>query len=150
MTNRETRRARRPDTELTDAQLEAIVAAAIAAEASAARTEAAPPSSAIVWWRAQLRARREAAQLAGAPITIVHAAAIACGAGLALTLLGGVIAGLHGSVGWFADLYRAAASMVAAVASNDFGGPWISVSLTAVLISLVVISIAAAFVLRDE
>lgn len=147
MTRPETRRA---DTELTDAQLEAIVAAAIAAEASAARTEAAPPSSAIVWWRAQLRARREAARLADAPITFVHAAAIACGAGLALALVGGVIAGLRGSLGWFADLYAGATSMIAALASNDFGGPWITLSLTAVLVSLVIFSIAAAFVLRDE
>ena len=35
------------------------LAEAIAAEAALARTEAAPPSSAIVWWRAQMRARQE-------------------------------------------------------------------------------------------
>ena len=70
---------RRLEPEPTDADIEAIVAEAIAAEASLARTEAAPPSSAIVWWRAQMRARQEAARAADRPITIVHALAIACG-----------------------------------------------------------------------
>ena len=51
-------RKRGTDTELSDAQIEAIVAEAIAVEASASRSETAPPSSAIVWWRAQMRARR--------------------------------------------------------------------------------------------
>ena len=48
----------------SDAEIEAIVAEAIAAEAAQARREASPPSSAIVWWRAQMRARQEAAQAA--------------------------------------------------------------------------------------
>ena len=59
-----------------DAEIEAIVAEAIAAEAAQARREAAPPSSAIVWWRAQMRARQEAAQAAGRPITIVASIAV--------------------------------------------------------------------------
>ena len=136
--------------ELTDAEIDAIVADAVAAEDSCARAEAAPPSSAIVWWRAQMRARREAAQLAGAPITIVHAAATACGAGLALALLGIVIAGVRGSLGWFTDVYDGAASMVTTFASTDLSSRWIGVSLTAMLISLVIVSVAAVFVLRDE
>ena len=65
----------RREPELTDDQIEAIVADAIAAEASVARSEAAPPSSAIVWWRAQMRARQEAAAAADRPITSVHALA---------------------------------------------------------------------------
>ena len=65
------------NTQPTDAEIEAIVADAIAREAALAGSEAQPPSSAIVWWRAQLRARREAAALAEKPITVVHALAIA-------------------------------------------------------------------------
>jgi hypothetical protein len=96
----EVRSADVQDAQLTDAQIEAIVADAIAAEASVARSEATPPSGAIVWWRAQMRARQEAAQLADKPIAIVHALAIACGAGLALSLLGVVIAAVRGSFDW--------------------------------------------------
>jgi uncharacterized protein YjiS (DUF1127 family) len=137
-------------TEMTDEQIEAIVADAVAAEASAARTEAAPPSSAIVWWRAQMRARREAALLADKPIAIVHSLAIACGVGLALALVGVVIAAVRGSLGWLKDVYTGAASMVTALAASDLNGRWITLMLTAMLVSVVIVSIAAVFVLRDE
>lgn len=147
---RDTRGARRVETELTEAQIEAIVAQAIADEASAARMEAAPPSSAIVWWRAQLRARQEAAQIADKPIAVVHALSIACGAGLALALIGIVIAGVRGSLGWLADVYAGAASMMTAVAATDLSSRWIALPLTAMLVSAVIVSIAAVFVLRDE
>ena len=132
-------------TEYTDEQIEAIVAEAIAAEASVARTETAPPSSAIVWWRAQMRARREAAQLADKPIAIVHALAIACGAGLTLAVVGVVIAALRGSFGRLSDIYASAA-----LAASELNGTWITVPLTAMLVCVVIFSIAAVFVLRDE
>ena len=137
-------------TQFTDEQIEAIVAEAIAAEASVARTEAAPPSAAIVWWRAQMRARREGAQLADKPIAIVHALAIACGGGLTLALVGIVIAAVRGSVGWVTDIYASAASLVTALAASDLSSRWITLPLTAMLVSVVIASIAAVFVLRDE
>jgi len=137
-------------TQFTDEQIEAIVAEAMAAEASVARTEAAPPSAAIVWWRAQMRARREAAQLADKPIAIVHALAIACGGGLTLALVGIVIAAVRGSVGWLTDIYASAASLVAALVASDLTSRWITLPLTAMLISVVIASIAAVFVLRGE
>ena len=40
------------------------------------------PDSARVWWHAQLRARREAAQTAGRPITAAQVMAFACAVGL--------------------------------------------------------------------
>ena len=42
------------------------------------------PSSAIVWWRAQMRSRREAARVATEPITVVQGLTIACGIGVLL------------------------------------------------------------------
>jgi hypothetical protein len=136
--------------ELSDAQIEAIVAQVIADEAAIARREAAPPSSAIVWWRAQLRARQEAAQMADKPIAIVHALSIACGAGLALALLGIVLTSLRGSVGWLTDAYSGAASVVTGLAATDLSSRWITMPLTAMVVSVVIVSIAAALVLRDE
>src|SRR4029079_7652213 len=103
----------------SDAEIEAIVAEAIAAEAARARREAAPPSSAIVWWRAQMRARQEAAQAAGRPITIVHGLAIACFCGLALSLAGTLIAGVRGSAGWLANVYASLAGLAPALAAID-------------------------------
>ena len=96
----------RHNVEPTDAEIEAIVAEAIATEAAFARTEAAPPSSAIVWWRAQMRARQEAARAVERPITIVHGLAIACGVGVALSLITTAVAGVRGSSGWLVDVYR--------------------------------------------
>ena len=137
-------------TQFTDEQIEAIVAEAIAAEASVARTEAAPPSAAVVWWRAQMRARREAAQLADKPIAIVHALAIACGGGLTLALIGLVIASVRGSLDRLIGIYTSTASLVTALATTDLTSRWITLPLTAMLVSVVIASIAAVFVLRDE
>ena len=139
--------------EPTDAEIEAIVAEAIAAEAAIARTEAAPPSSAIVWWRAQMRARQEAAHAADRPITIVHGLAIACGIGLALSLIGSALAGVRGSSGWLVDIYRslsATAAPLASIASIDLTSRWVTLPMTAMLISVLVASVAAYFIFADE
>jgi hypothetical protein len=41
------------------------------------------PDAGLVWWKAQLRARREAAKVAGRPITAAQVMALATAAGLA-------------------------------------------------------------------
>src|SRR3954469_2690650 len=88
--------------ELTDAEIERIVAEAIAAESSAARLEAQPPSSAIVWWSAQMRARQEATKAIDRPLTIVHGLAIACLCGLLMSVVGIAMRGMKGSFAWLA------------------------------------------------
>ena len=134
----------------TDAEIEAIVADAIAAEAALARSEAAPPSSAIVWWRAQMRARQEAARAAERPITIVHGLAIACGAGVAVSLIGTAIAGVRGSSGWLAAVYHSLALTAAPLASIDLTSRWVALSMTAMIISALVATVAAYVILADE
>ena len=141
---------RRLEREPTDAEIEAIVAEALAAEASLARTEAAPPSSAIVWWRAQMRARQEAARTVDRPITVVHALAIAAGAGLMLSVVGYAVAGVKGSAGWLAGIYQSLTSAVAPLAAVDLTSRWVMVPMTAMLISALVASVAAYFILADE
>ncbi len=59
--------------------------AAIAGAIDGAREEmraAAVPDSGRVWWRAQMRARREAAEAAGRPITAAQVIAFGCAVGL--------------------------------------------------------------------
>ena len=116
-----------------DAEIEAIVAEAIAAEAAQARREAAPPSSAIVWWRAQMRARQEATKAIERPLTIVHGLAIACLAGLLVSVIGIAISGVKGSL-----------------ATIDLTSRWILLPMTAMLVSVVVASIAAIVIFADE
>ncbi|HEX9367524.1 MAG TPA: hypothetical protein VF921_12905 [Vicinamibacterales bacterium] len=141
---------RRHDADPTDAEIEAIVAEAIAAEAALARAEAAPPSSAIVWWRVQMRARQEAARAADRPITIVHGLAIASGAGLALSLIGTAVARVRGSSGWLVDVYRSLATAAAPLASIDLTSRWVTLPMTVMLISALVATVAAYFIFADE
>jgi len=136
----------RHEPDLTDAEIEAIVADAIAAEASMARREAAPPSSAIVWWRAQMRARQEAARAVERPLTIAHGVAIACGIGLLLSIAGAVTGGLSASIAWLTALYQGAAAGTAI----DLTSRWITLPITAMLISALAASIAAFVIFADE
>ena len=141
---------RRAQTELTDAEIEAIVADAIAAEASAARREAAPPSSGVVWWRAQMRARQEAAKAVERPLTIAHGVAIACTLGVLLSVVTTVAAGLKGPLAWLTGLYRSLTAGSAALASIDLTSRWIALPMTAMLLSAVIASIAAYVIFADE
>ncbi len=135
--------------ELTDAQVEAIVAEAIGAEASCAAAESQPPSSAIVWWRAQMRARQEAAQIAERPITIVHALSIAAAAGLMLSVIGYAVAGVKGSLGWLTNLWTSFTATAGSL-PVDVTSRWATVGVPAMLISALVASIAAYFIFADE
>jgi hypothetical protein len=134
----------------SDAEIEAIVADAIAAEASTARREAQPPSSAIVWWRAQMRARAEAARAVERPVTIVHALALAATLGLLAGVLGSVAGGVKGGLAWIAGVYAAAAGSTASAVAIDFTSRWFMLPMTAMLISVVVFSIAALVIFADE
>ncbi|HEY6843311.1 MAG TPA: hypothetical protein VI391_04030 [Thermoanaerobaculia bacterium] len=130
-------------------RFERELAAALAAEGKDARMHAEPPSSARVWWRAQMRARQEAAQAANQPLTIVHAVAIACAAGLVLGLGTVAIAWLRGSSGWLTRAYESLAA-AAAPLTTEVASRWIGLSLTAMLVSFVVLSVAAFVFLSDE
>ena len=52
------------------------VVSALRAERDRLRHSVTVPSAGLVWWRAQLRARQQAALRATAPVTAVHAAAL--------------------------------------------------------------------------
>jgi len=136
--------------QLTDEQIEVIIADAIAAEASSARREAQPPSSAIVWWRAQMRARHEAARAVQRPLTVVHALAIACGAGLLLSLVGTAAVGVKGSFAWLTALYG---SVTAPATAATVATPWTAlpvVVLAAAFFSVLAASVAAWVIFADE
>jgi hypothetical protein len=101
--------------ERVDANLRAHVATcaicsdvvAIAASMDDAREEmragATVPDSGRVWWLAQLRARREAAETAGRPITAVQVMAFACAAGLLGACFGATSTWFQAALGWIAS-----------------------------------------------
>lgn len=50
-------------------------------------THARPPVAGLVWWRAERRAREEAARKAATPISFVHAISLGCAAAAAVAIL---------------------------------------------------------------
>lgn len=63
----------------------ALAAQFLQREGESAKAEAALPHSGLIWWKAELLAKRAAAERATQPITIVQRVACACGG---LSLLG--------------------------------------------------------------
>lgn len=125
-----------------DAELHAHVAgcgicsdiAAVAGAFEEAREElcaqAAIPDSGRMWWRAQFRARREAAEAAGRPITAAQAIALACAAGLFGACFGAVSTWFQSALRWvvagveavdFPALLAAAAALLAEHAALVLG-----------------------------
>ena len=78
----------------------AAIAQAFTDDRNALLREAQVPSSAIVWWRAQMRSRREAAEAAAQPITWVQGIALACAAGILIALVGFFAPTFMKALGW--------------------------------------------------
>ena len=66
----------------------AAIAQAFSDDRNALMQSAQVPSSAIVWWRAQMRSRREAAETAAQPMTWAQGLALACAAGILVAAIG--------------------------------------------------------------
>jgi hypothetical protein len=97
-----------------------------------------------------MRARQEAARSANRPITVIHALAIACFAGLALSLIETVVAGVRGSAGWLSNVYNSLAALAAPLVSLDLASRWVVLPMTAMAATIVIASIAAYFIFADE
>ena len=77
------------------------------------RASASVPDSGRVWWLAQMRARREAAEAAGRPITAAQVIAVACAVGLLGACFGATST-------WFQSALRSALNlMTSSLASFD-------------------------------
>lgn len=93
----------------------AAVFAAISDDLDAADQELAVPHSSIVWWRAQIRAREEAAAAAARPIAVVQIAAVACLIAAAIVLAPLALSTLQLAAGSTADVAAWLAPRAAAV-----------------------------------
>jgi hypothetical protein len=110
--------------------------------------DASVPSSAIVWWRAQMRSRREAAEKVAQPMTAIQGLAGACAAGL-----------LVAAAGYYTPAFRRAAEWVTTTV-NTATAPG-STSLTALepltigieaalFLALIVAPLALYFTFRED
>jgi hypothetical protein len=115
--------------------------------------DAAVPSSSFMWWRLQLRARREAAELAMRPITAAQGLALAGAVGL----MGALFATFAPRPGWLAAWLGSLGRSAAAAGTDSLAsalGQWlspagISLMMTGALV-LVVAPVAIYFALSDR
>ena len=89
------------------------IASALHDDNAVALAEARVPSAGQAWWRAELRARQEAAELAARPITVATAIAAAALIGLMASLTGALAWWLQGSSGMSTTLHAIAELMLA-------------------------------------
>jgi hypothetical protein len=95
----------------------ATVFAAIAPERDLAWEAGAVPPAALVWWRAQMRAREEAARAAGRPIAFVQGVTAVCLVVAALALTPFAVHGFRLTAAAVVDLAAWAGPRAAAVSS---------------------------------
>lgn len=123
------------------------VAAALQHEHACAWREAQVPASGLVWWRAQLRARAEAARTVARPITVAHSVGGACIVGVAIAVLRSVWPSLQGWMAQF-DVSDVAPSLNASILSWVLqGGLPLTLALGA---SLVLAPVALYLLFSDE
>lgn len=111
--------------------------------------EANVPSSAIVWWRAQMRSRREAAERAIQPMTVVQGLAAACATGLLIAAAGFVSPTFRGALAWLAGQARSVTA-VTAVDVLASPGPLTIGIVAAVCLGLIVAPLALYFTFHEE
>lgn len=83
----------------------ALVARALGEMHAAGLADARVPSAGWMWWRMQLRAKREAGERATQPITLIERVTYAC---IALSAIGLCLWNWHSIYAWFASLGSAA------------------------------------------
>lgn len=110
--------------------------------------DATVPSSAIVWWRAQVRSRREAAEKAERPISVVFGIAVACAAGLLATALGIYVPTVRKALPWLAE--RVNTPALSAVSTDPLASPIGTAAVAALLLCVLVGPIVLYVTLRED
>ncbi len=113
--------------------------------------EAAVPSSAIVWWRAQMRSRREAAATASRPISFVQGVALACAAGLLATLLGIFVPAFRQATVWIANAANGWSALSLPIGTGEFvANPLVLAGVAAVALCALVLPVALYFAFHED
>jgi hypothetical protein len=79
------------------------IAPMLEAEADLTRAEATVPEAGLVWWRAQMRAREEAARTAVRPITVAQAVGLAAAVGVIGAVFGATATWFQHAVGYVGE-----------------------------------------------
>ena len=123
------------------------VALPLLREQEAASLDAQVPTAAIVWWRAQARARQEAARAAARPITIAQGLAFASVAGLAAAFGGFALPLVRG---WMTALAHAAGAAPTNLAALQALAPTSVIAWATLALCLVVAPALVYFATSDR
>ena len=125
------------------------VALPLLREHEAAGAEVQVPTSAVVWWRAQARARQEAARAAARPIAVAQGLAFACVAGLAAAFGSFALPLLRGWTAALPDVKDLASLAPAGLAALQSLTPTSALAWTMLVLCLVVAPAAIYFATSD-
>jgi hypothetical protein len=125
----------------------AAVACSFDAERRSVNRVVSVPSAARVWWRAQMRARQEAAEVASQPLTMAHRLGAVCVAVLALLAVRWGWPSTPAVGGWLA---RVAGDATATLGWVDGGIVQLGLWLTLGLAALVLVPVAVFYALPEE
>ncbi len=127
------------------------VVTALSGGQEAAWTEARVPSSTMVWWRAQVKAREEAARSAVRPIAFAQGVAAACAVWIVVSLLR--MAPGPVSLGWssaIAYLSAALPDISAALSSIPGGTAFVALLGGSLVLAPLALLLVVRVVLREE
>ena len=126
------------------------VALALHEDRDALCREAQPPAAGMVWWRATIRARADAARTATQPISVLQAVAGACMVGAA----GGIVSVAWSSIHWMDRLSDLAVRLASRRADLDSASAFAAGHglpiLLAIAAGLVLAPLALYFTLADD
>jgi hypothetical protein len=126
------------------------LASALLEDHRALAAEAQLPSSAIVWWRAQMRSRREAAQVVTQPITFVQGLIVACAAGLTVAAAGFFIPTFRRAFQWFGSAADSLPRPTLTLPPDALASPIILAAGAALLFFAIVLPVALYFTFQEE
>ena len=110
--------------------------------------DATVPSPAIVWWRAQAQARREAMEQASRPISVVQGIAAACAGGLTATAAGLYVPTFRRTLEWMLSWTFDWPGF--SLPPEPLAHPLIQALLLATLICVIFMPLALYFTLRED
>jgi hypothetical protein len=108
------------------------------------------PSSAVVWWRAQVQAREEAARAAARPIAFIQGVAASCAVWVAVSLVRAFPLPALAWRGWISGLVSGAPDVSAAAAAIPGGTAFLAVVGTSLLLAPIALFLALREALREE
>jgi hypothetical protein len=101
-----------------------LVAQLLQQESVSLLAEVKLPDAGLVWWKAQLRARREAAELATRPIALAERFALACGMAVLLAFVFWKRADAHAWLGRLANFGHSDAQWFQSLVLNSLNQPF--------------------------